>query len=720
MKLSTAEPKHTQNFKISATFNADPLQPVIRFWASVLSTLLDVAFAPYNQPLQTLLDHSSVFAQNRDGVNVLLVRWEDLGQFESQGDSGLAQIEANAKELIRAVRSSSSELGVPLLFCICPASPGFGDKHQGFLTRLNELAAANLDEVPGVHQLDYQSIAELYPVERWDNPHGHELGRIPYTDLYFAAMGTAIVRLALALKEQPYKVIALDCDNTLWKGICGEDGPNGIVLDVSHLTLQRFMLAQRERGMLLTIASKNNERDVIETFAANPAMPLQPAHFVARRINWDNKSESLGSLAGELDLGLDSFIFIDDNPLECAEVKSALPEVLCLTLPHEGETTAQFLHHVWAFDHPALTEEDLHRNAYYEQSQQFGQALRSTANLERFYATLNLRVTAKELGRTQLARAAQLTQRTNQFNFSTVRRSESELWALAESGHTCLTFEASDRFGDYGTIGLAILRDGEKDLVIDTFLLSCRAIGRGVEHWMMREIGRIAGERGKEAVVAPLMLSPKNPPARQFLESVGREWQEQTAGGFVFRFPAAVAATVEWQAHAAPQPVSRDRKPRRGKTRTRFIDYERIARTLATPEQILEEIRRVRVSPGATEAIGNPPVGETETRLAVIWCDLLQTPAINRDDNFFDLGGHSLLAVMLLVRVKETFAVELPIDDVYSSIMTLSSMAADIDARALGIGDEDDFASLLAEIEGLTDEEARALLEEEQSEADGR
>ncbi|HLJ49653.1 MAG TPA: HAD-IIIC family phosphatase [Bryobacteraceae bacterium] len=716
---TTPEPKHIQRFRVSATFNADPLQRVLEFWASVLGALSDIDFAPYNQPLQTLLNHTSVFAQNRDGVNALLVRWEDLGQFASHGETALAQIENNAKELLRAVRGYS-ETGAPLLFCVCPPSTPFAKQYQAFLNRLNELAAASLDDVPGVHQLDPGSIAQWYQVEFWDNPHGHELGRIPYTELYFVALGTAIVRLALSIHEQPYKVIALDCDNTLWRGICGEDGPDGITVDDSRLALQRNMLAQREAGMLLTIASKNNERDVIETFAANPAMPLRPAHFAARRINWENKSVSLASIAAELDLGLDSFIFIDDNPMECAEVKNALPEVLCLALPDEDDAVERFLQHVWALDHPVLTEEDLHRNAYYAQSQQFGEALRGTANLRQFYAALNLRVEVKELGKAQLARAAQLTQRTNQFNVSSIRRTESELWTLAQSGHTCLTVEASDRFGDYGTVGVAILRETGKDLVIDTYLLSCRALGRGVEHWMMREIGRIAVERSLDTVVARLLLSAKNLPARQFLESIGSGWQEQAEGGFVFRIPAAAAATVEWEVDAAPAPASPAAKTRRGRTRTRLIDYERIARTLATPEQILEEMRRTRISPRGTLSASNPPIGETETRLATIWCDLLQTAAVNRDDNFFDLGGHSLLAVMLLVRVKEAFDVELPIDDVYSSIMTLSSMAADIDARALGIGDQDEYASLLAEIEGLTDEEARVLLEEERSGTDGR
>jgi FkbH-like protein len=706
---TTQEPPVTQKFRISATFNAEPLLPVLEFWAKTLGAESDVEFAPYNQPLQTLLDPASVFAHNRDGVNVLLVRWEDLGQF---AEAGVAALEANAHDLIRAARSA--EPGGTLIFCLCPPSPAFAASHVHLMKRLNEQLGAALEDVPGVQYLGYDAIARLYPVDRWDNPQGEELGRIPYTDAYFVALGTSLVRLAVALHSAPYKVIALDCDNTMWKGICGEDGPEGVVLDEGRRILQKIMREQRDAGMLLTMASKNNERDVMETLARNPLMPLRLPHFTAWRINWDDKPANLASLAEELSLGLDSFIFLDDNPKECAEVEDVLPEVLCLTLPGRDEEIPHFLHHIWAFDHPVVTEEDRHRNSYYAQSQEFGRAIRGASDLQHFYDTLQLRVTVDPLAPEHLTRAAQLTQRTNQFNLTTIRRTEAELMALAEKGNILLTATASDRFGDYGVIGLVILEPRAKVLYLDTFLLSCRALGRGVEYNVLRHVGRLALDQGLETVLAPLNITAKNQPARQFLESIAEPYRKATSEGFEFAIPSTYAASVEWKA-ATPAAAKTGSAPKKRNKRRRLVDYIRIARELGTADQILSEMRRQRMAAGDAAPASDPPVSETELRLAAIWSDLLERAAIGRGDNFFDLGGHSLLAVLLLVRVKEAFGVDLHIDDVYSATMTLAGMASTIEARQMGAVDAGDYASLLAEIENLSDEEVRALLEQEQT-----
>ena len=191
------------------------------------------------------------------------------------------------------------------------------------------------------------------------------------------------------------------------------------------------MLDQRESGMLLALASKNNERDVIETFEQNPEMPLQLRHFITSRLNWESKAENLESMAAELSLGVDSFIFVDDNPKETAEVSEGLPQVLSLTLPHDSASIPQFLAHVWAFDHVSVTEEDRQRNVYYAQAQEFGRELKKARSAEHFLETLELTVKMDALSADRLARVAQLTQRTNQFNFTSLRRTEQDIRSLS-------------------------------------------------------------------------------------------------------------------------------------------------------------------------------------------------------------------------------------------------------------------------------------------------
>jgi len=208
LRSATSNPRFVQEFRISATFNAAPLQSVLDVGARAHDTVSDVAFAPYNQPLQTLLDLTSVFAQNHDGINILLVRWEDLGQIEKYGEAGLSQIEANAQELVRAVRAISSQMAVPLIFCVCPPSPKSGEVHQTFFDRLNDQMSACAEEASSVQYLDYRTIVEAYPIESWDNPQGHERGRVPYTDSYFAALGSALLRMSLRLNHRPAEAIS--------------------------------------------------------------------------------------------------------------------------------------------------------------------------------------------------------------------------------------------------------------------------------------------------------------------------------------------------------------------------------------------------------------------------------------------------------------------------------------------------------------------------------
>jgi FkbH-like protein len=692
-------------FAVSATFSAEPLQPSLSFWGRQLNVHFETRFAPYNQLLQSLLDPAGELAKNTHGVNVILLRLEDLAQFEQSDISTLKKIDANVRELLDALMNVPTNLTAPVIVCLCPGSSAFTPQPEKakFAKETASLIASTLAEVPGVQFLHFDEILHRYPVEKWEEPTGDRLGKIPYTEEYFCALGTALVRYAHSLFMAPYKVIALDCDNTLWRGICGEDGPGGIEIDPPRRALQQFMLEQREAGMLLCIASKNNEQDVLDVFEQHPEMPLQLRHFVSRRINWDSKADNLISMADELSLGLDSFIFVDDNPKECAETSDSLPEVLTLALPDDIEDTPRFLDHIWAFDHAVVTEEDRNRNAYYAQTQKFGSEVRKTTNLAEFIANLQLRLTISPLTAEALPRAAQLTQRTNQFNFTTIRRSEADLLAMMQAGsHECFTVEVSDRFGDYGTVGLVIFSGNDREIVLDTFLLSCRVLGRGVEHSVMAWLGDAALARGAEFVSVSFEATKKNAPAQQFLKSIGRE----------LRFRAADLAQLQWTpAKAHSLTASAPPKQKAALTGYRFLDFARIAATLSTPREILEAIGRERRGDGSAP----PDAGmtETERKLAAIWAELLERPNVSLTDNFFDLGGHSLLAVLLLLRIKETFGVELPIDDVYSGSLTLADLATRIETFQIGGIDAAEYERLLQEIEGLSEEEVQALLASE-------
>ena len=628
-------------FSISATFTAEPVEAVLRFWEQRLNANFDVRFAPYNQVLQTL---ASDFNINRHGLNIVLARAGDLGDH------------ANFLDLLAAVRRFAEQPGVPLVFALCPPAPP-------------ELTHLVKEYLADVHLLN----PDVYPVTDILSEQGERLGRIPYTDQYFCALGTALVRLADALSRPPFKVVALDCDNTLWRGICGEDGPAAVE---PNIALQRFMLDQHRNGMLLAMVSKNNEQDVLDTFAAHPEMPLTLAHFTAKRLNWHVKPANLASLAAELRLGLDSFIFVDDNHKETAEVAESCPQVLSLTLPEAED----FLGRVWAFDHAGMTEEDRKRNASYAQRAEFGRELERAENLQHFMNSLDLRATFGSATPERLPRIAQLTQRTNQFNFSGVRRQESEL-----AGIECITVDVADRFGDYGLTG-AVLFNVEGDaLIVDTFVLSCRVLGRGVEHAVMAHLGQEASRRGLSTIQANFIPTPRNRPAEQFLQSIGTP---------PYSFNVKVLTNLKWR----PEPLEDEPAPAPPAVHAKRPDYAAIALELGTVEQI-----RAAMAPAG---IDEHSLTLTERQLAGIWAGLLGKASINAHDNFFDLGGHSLLMVQMVMRVRETFGVELGVDDVYSATLTLADLARKIES------DPDEYNALISEIEAMSDEEVERLLKE--------
>ncbi len=715
MSVHPAKAHADDYIAIAATFTAEILQDTLEFWTRELKLDLKVRFAPYNQVFQQLLDPSGVFACNRNGVNVVLFRFEDWIRFQEGTPGAAGTIEENLNHLISLVRTAAGSFSSPFVICLCPSSPAFAQAagRAELIANLEKMFISSLRGLGAVHVVTPVELDDLYPVPNYYDPHGDELGHIPYTALFFTALGTMIARRIQAIRRTPHKVAVLDCDDTLWSGICGEDGPENVVIDPPRRALQDFMLAQREAGMLLCLCSKNNEEDVAETFRVHPEMPLRLDHFSASRLNWEAKSVNLAALAAELDLGLDSFIFVDDNPEERAEVIADRPEVLTLPLPGEADDIPRFLRHVWAFDHLRITEEDRRRSALYAQRAERALLARQASTLEEFIASLQLEIRIAPMAPAQVPRVSQLTQRTNQMNLTVIRRSEGEIRTLVESGKAeCLTVDVSDRFGGYGLTGVVIFTSGPGALAVDTFLLSCRVLGRGVEHRILSRLGEIATERGLGEVVIPYVATQRNRPALRFLESIDGKFKETSDGQVVFRFPAKYAKDIVYKP-AGPPPATLAPAPAAPVPQAaEQVDYEKIALELWDPARIMERIaaeKPMNSAPAGAEA----PRSDLERRLAELWASLLRVPSVGIHDNFFDLGGHSLLAVQLLSRLREEFQVDLSLEIVYGTAFTIAELAKAVELAQIEQAGADQYASILAELEGLSDNEVRALLDKE-------
>ncbi len=663
---------------VSATFTATPLERLFSFWAKQLGWSVETVFAPYGRLHESIVDPAGVLAHNSSGANLILLRWEDLGPDDAaRGTNGRAAI----ADLLR------QQYRVPLVLSLGPSLAAASEEFAQWVQL----------QVPDL--LTPASVSAHYPVSRIFSEQGDRLGHVPYTEEFFAAWGTALFRRVHRLLSPPVKVIVTDADDTLWSGVCGEDGPTGIALTGVHRNLQERLQAQRAAGRLLALASKNNPEDLEAAFSAHPDFPLSLADFAARRVGWGEKSRSLEEMAGELSLGLNSFALIDDSSKECAAISASHPEVITLPLPADSAAWGEFLDHVWAFDQGPVTTEDRQRADSYRSVAAFEEARVSATSLDDFYRGLDLRVEFRPVLETELPRAAQLTQRTNQFNCTTIRRSEAELRSLIADGWTVSVARVTDRFGDYGLTGVVIARPADGGTYdVDTFLLSCRVLGRGVEHEIVRRLAEAAAAQGCPRLRIRFAPTAVNEPARQFLAQLpaagdnDREAAVEALQGLRFSATPAVAP-------ALPSPAG-PKTPM-----TLFRDYARIAVSLRTPSQILDALRG-HWTPPADAAQWT----ETERRLAQLWAELLRTPDIQPSSNFFDLGGHSLLAVLLLTRIQEVFGAEVSIDAVYDAGVTLASLAARIDAAHHTDLTEEEYAALVAEIESLSDEEVQALL----------
>jgi amino acid adenylation domain-containing protein/FkbH-like protein len=675
---------------VTATFTAEPLAEPLEFWLRELELPAQIQFAPYNQVFQQLLEPASLLSRNTRGLNVVLVRMEDwapaLGN-DGETVSDFAQrIERALGDLISALRSAAGRNTAQFLLCICPASGALvRDARQPvFFGRMQERIADELGSATNLHLIFPEQLAALYPVDEVYDSRGDQLGHVPYTQAFFTALATLIARKFNSQKRPAPKAIVLDCDQTLWAGVCGEDGPDGIALDPPRRALQQFMRAQLDAGRLLCLCSKNNPADVQAVFERRKEMPLKLEHFAATRTNWLPKSENLKALAKELNLGVESFVLVDDNPIECAEVLANCPGALALQLPESPKLIPPFLKHCWLFDQQAVTAEDKQRTDFYGQERQRAQVRTASLSLPEFLEKLDLKVRIAELTPKELPRAAQLTQRTNQFNCAPHPRTEAEIQELLSQFKT-LVVSVSDRFGDYGLVGFVLCRFENDTLGVETFLLSCRALGRGVEHRILAHLGNLAKARGAACVDVHFVPSAKNKPALDFLESVGRPFRQPLNGGSVFRFPAQAAAGVASNAQKlaadSPPPTSPAKPAAQAHTRSPFARWRWIALE-ANQVNKIQALIEAKASVRKTSCFESAaPQTKTERELCRIWEELLRLERVGVRDNFFELGGHSLLAVRLFAQIENRLRVSLPLVAIFQS-PTVGQLARAVDQQA--------------------------------------
>lgn len=512
--IPSATPK---TVRIVATFTAQPLASSLVLWCRAFGINATVDFLAFNQVEQTLLSDSPFYA--KEGINIVLVRPEDLINFADP--DGLIR----ANQMMAAVRHYAQQRPGLIVSNLPPAISPFFETADSPVLSLRSWWLSELNKIPSVRSLDLTHVIESVGLQQARDSAQEIVTRAPYSQRAFQRLGMAIARLIRQTYLPSKKVIALDCDNTLWGGVIGEDGLSGIALGDdfpgrSFKLFQQALLALKAQGVLLVLVSKNEASDVWQVCDQHPDMLIKRGDIAAAQINWQAKSASLKAIAQELNLGLDAFVFIDDSPNERLEVTTHAPAVTVLPMPADPSQYVEFLAQLWCFDATSVTAEDKQRTQYMQQEKQRQQLQTDGDSLSSYLEALQLEITLRPPQDAELNRVAQLTQKTNQFNFSLIRRSLIEIQTLSAE-YSIWTVSVQDRFGDYGLVGVAIVKPMANRLLVDTFLMSCRALGRNVELVLMAKLFEVAQQQGLSQMVAPYTMGPRNGQIKTFLQGIG-------------------------------------------------------------------------------------------------------------------------------------------------------------------------------------------------------
>lgn len=529
------------------TYTSELLDPWLHFSAALNQVSLDIYHAPYGVTMQEASEVSGLAAHTPD-ITLLLLKGEDLHPelrmpaaciAPSERPKILSAMQVGLHGLIRRFRDSiRGQLIVTLL--PNPQPPGLGlydamaehSEHLWWCQLKTVLANDLRRDFSGVNFLDLDQIVLQVGKSNFFDTRLWYSSAFPFAPEGALAVSNAVTSIAAAIHLPRAKVIVVDADNTLWGGVIGEEGINGIALGPDYpgrvyVDFQKKLLCMQQRGFILALCSKNNPEDVNEVLQSHPHQILKNGHFAAQRVNWLPKPENIASIAQELNLGLESFVFVDDSDYECSAVRHALPEVQVVQVPSRAVEIPVCLDALARLEVVSLTAEDLEKTAMYTQERlrksQLETLAKTGGSIDDYLQSLNMKMTIGLDDSSLVARLAQLTQKTNQFNLTTRRYSEEDISGMISTDRFSLYhFSLEDNFGSSGVVGLAIVEtssDGEARL--DTFLMSCRVIGRLAEQAFLNAILRHQKSTGSLEVIADYIPTRKNVLVENFLPGSG-------------------------------------------------------------------------------------------------------------------------------------------------------------------------------------------------------
>jgi FkbH-like protein len=521
--------------KLKIAFLSSYTIEIIKSYVAVelanIGYLSEQYFAPFNQFEQEVYNSDSELYKLKPDFIIIHMRIEDVypdisTRFIKYNDDELEKIEDSIlgrySDILLEIRKKTKSKIIIFDFAdgriksdLFYSSELVRSFHV-FLQNLNNKLYDLCSKVSSCHVVNYQQIISNFGLSNWGDLKLYYMAKIPFNVNAQIKIAKILSRTINAVVRIPIKCIVLDLDNTLWGGVIGEDGLLGIQLGNNYpgnvfKDFQKTLLGLRDQGILLAIASKNNIKDVVEVFEKNTDCVLKMNDFSAIQVHWDDKAKSIERISQELNIGLDSIVFFDDNPVERLWIQEQLPDVKIIDVPDSPIGYIGSLIDSSYFDSLHTTKEDKDRHAQYKQQVKRSKLYKNSKTIDDFLKNLKMKVNIGHMSNVTINRLEQLINKTNQFNLTSKRYDSIDLEDIVSNDGMVLWVSVKDCYGDNGIVGVAIIKDVlSKKWVLDSFLLSCRIIGRKIETVFLSEIVNIARDCGAQIIKGQYIYSKNN------------------------------------------------------------------------------------------------------------------------------------------------------------------------------------------------------------------
>ena len=527
---------------ILSSFTLNGLDEILRVKCSELEIRCQSYVADYNQYNQEILNTKSGLYKFSPDITFLILDIRSLlGDYfyfpysisANERKSIVKEKIVELENLISHFKNNTNSKLVITNFNIPSYSPngiietksefGFHDIIQG----INDGLKNFVKKQNSIYVFNFNQFVSNHGEKNIFDERQFHIGNIQIAFNYIPYLAHELMSYVKPIFSINRKCVVLDLDNTLWGGIVGEDGFNGIELGQASngkafVEFQKYLLSLWQQGIILALNSKNNFDDAIKVIQEHPEMILREKHFGSIQINWNDKAENMQKISEELNIGLNSFVFFDDDRTNQERIKSEFPEILTIDLNSDPSTYVKKLKELNDFNVLQRTNEDNKRGEMYSQQRQRNELKESISNLDDFLKKLDIKVKIQNATNFNIPRISQLTLKTNQFNLTTKRYQENDIRQLVDDPKIRIgCAQVQDKFGDNGITSVFIIEKEEKKWIIDSFLQSCRIIGRGIENAIMSEILKDAKENNVEKVYANFIPTKKNKPAEEFLPQNG-------------------------------------------------------------------------------------------------------------------------------------------------------------------------------------------------------